>query len=699
MKRDNGNNKLINLFIVIALFSFAIIIARLAFLALSDEIDGVDIKQFAKNRNTVSKTINAKRGNIYDKEGEGLAINVSSYTLIAYLDPKRSEGEDKLYHVKDVNTTAKKLATVIDLDEDEIREILSQDGLYQVEFGLAGKGLTELQKEKIEKLNLPGIDFIEDEKRYYPNGNFASYTLGYAKNNEDGKIVGEMGMEELLDEVLSGTDGYTSYQTDPNGYKISGTKEVTKPAVNGNNVYLTIDSNIQFFVEQAAKDAEHATDFEWLILIIADAKTGAILGITQSPSFDPNVKDIENWNNQTVSAYEPGSIMKIYTYMAAMENGTYDGKRTYHSGRYTTDDGTVIVDWNKVGWGDITYDQGFTASSNVGVINIMNNFINKGVLYDYLIKMGFGKKTGITLANEHKGKIGFTYQTEVYNASFGQGITTTPMQHIQALTAIANDGVMLSPYIIGKVTDENGKVVFKGEREEISTVASHQTVEKIKDLMYRTVHNDWVDATGTMYDVPGYDLIGKTGTAQLINPYTGEYYTIDSMTTKSFVGMWPKNDPEIIIYASVNKPKWGMSTALKVSVKELVENVSKYLNIFGDKKEESTISNYKIDNYINKSTDKVKEELSKSSIKYITLGNGDKVINQYPSKGEIINTNDLVILMTNSDKYDFPNIKGYSKKQVRAICDMLGYTYIFQGYGYATGYKIEDKKITINFAK
>ena len=146
MKKKVHNNRLINLFIVASFFCFALLIVRLSFLTLSNEIDGVSIKDFAKSRNTVSKTIHAKRGNIYDKNGEPLAINVSSYTLIAYLDPKRSEGEKKLYHVKDINSTAASLATVIDLPEDEIKSILSQKDLYQVEFGLAGKGLTELQK-------------------------------------------------------------------------------------------------------------------------------------------------------------------------------------------------------------------------------------------------------------------------------------------------------------------------------------------------------------------------------------------------------------------------------------------------------------------------------------------------------------------------------------------------------------------------
>ena len=164
-----------------------------------------------------------------------------------------------------------------------------------MEFGSAGKGLNELEKEAIEKLNLPGIDFIEDEKRYYPNGNFASYTLGYANTEDDGAITGAFGLEDLLNDVLAGTEGYTTYQKDVNGYKIPGTKEVTVNAINGNDVYLTLDSNIQFFVEQAANEADKKYNFEWMTLVVADAKTGKILGTTQKPSFDPNKRNIKNW--------------------------------------------------------------------------------------------------------------------------------------------------------------------------------------------------------------------------------------------------------------------------------------------------------------------------------------------------------------------------------------------------------------------
>lgn len=693
MKKSITNNKMINLFIVFALFCFLILVYRVSYLALSKKVDGVNLKEFADSRSVVSKTIYAKRGNIYDSNGESLAINVSSYTLIAYLDESRSEGEDKLYHVKDKKTTAKKLSTVIKMKESEIYKILNQDDKYQVEFGSAGKGLTELEKEKIEKLNLPGIDFIEDEKRYYPNGDFTSYTLGYAKNDEDGKIDGEFGLEDLLNDVLSGTDGYTTYQKDLNGYKIPGTKEVTVNSIDGNDVYLTIDSNIQFFLEQAANKAEDKYNFDWLTLIVADAKTGKILGSTQKPSFDPNKKNIKNWTDITVGeAYEPGSIMKTYTYMAAMEAGTYRGDSKFKSGRYKADDGTIINDWNVTGFGNITYDQGFQASSNVGVINIVNNFINKKILEDYFKKLGFGQKTGITLANEVSGTINFKYQTEVYNASFGQGITTTPMQHIQALTSIANDGIMLKPYIIDKVLDEKGKVVYEGKKEELGRVASKQTAQKIRNLMYETVNSNWYAATGGDYKVKNSSVIGKTGTAQLVNSRTGSYYTDDYNVTKSFVGMWPKNNPEIIIYASVKRA--GTSKPISDAVTEIVKNMNKYLNIFDNEKEEKDIENKKINNYLNKELSLVKAETKK--IDKLIIGTGSKVINQYPEKGEVIDSNETLILLTNSSNYKMPNLKGYSKLEAKKVCEMLNLKCSFKGYGYVNEQSIKNKVVKPN---
>ena len=688
MKRKS-NNIFSLIFIGFAFFCFVILIARVGYLTTSKEIDGINIKEFADSRSVVSKVISAERGDILDVNGDPLAINVSSYTLIAYLDESRSEGSDKLYHVDDKNMTAEKLATVIDLTKEEILAILNQDGLYQVEFGYPGKALTELEKEAIEALNLPGIDFIEEKRRYYPNSSFASYTLGYAKNNESGKIVGEFGLEDLLDEVLAGNDGYTSYQKDVNGYKIAGTKEYTVNAEDGDNVYLTIDSNIQLFIEQALADADKEYDFDWMTMVLADAKTGAILGLAQTPNFDPNTKEINDWHDYTVYPFEPGSIMKIYTYMAAMEAGTYKGDEKFMSGRYVAEDGTAIYDWDRNGFGEISYDVGFTASSNIGVINIVNKFIDRNILYNYFQKMGFGKKTGITLANEASGYMNFKYETEVYNAAFGQGINTTPMQHVQALTSISNDGIMLRPYIVSKVIDKKGNILYEGKRTELGQVATHETAEKIKELMYRTVSDKEWYVTANMYEMKGYDIIAKTGTAQLVNEATGKYYTTDYYTTRSVVGMWPKNDPSVIFYLSVRKSN-ASSGPLRKVLKPVIENVSKYLNIFG-KKDETFIENYEVNNFLNTYTEKTEKILKDKNVKYVKIGDGKKIINQYPYKGNLIDKNDFVILLTNSNNgYNMPDLKGYSRKQVDVICDMLKLDCTYEGYGYVNQYSIKN---------
>ena len=236
------------------------------------------------------------------------------------------------------------------------------------------------------------------------------------------------------------------------------------------------------------------------------------------------------------------------------------------------------------------------------------------------------------MSSEVSGKINFKYQTEVYNAGFGQGITTTPMQHIQALTSIANDGIMLKPYIIDKVVDESGKVVYKGERTEAGRVASKKTALKMRELMYKTVNSNWYAATGSEYRVKNSSVIGKTGTAQLVNSRTGNYYNDDYNVIKSFVGMWPKNDPKVVIYASVKRS--GTSKAISKPVTEIVKNMNKYLNIFDDDGKEKTVKNHVIDNYLNTELSTVKSEAK--YIKKLIIGNGSKVVNQYPSKGTII---------------------------------------------------------------
>lgn len=682
-RKVNRNGSIANIALVVTLFLFCFLLYRAGVLSLSTEVDGINLSIFSNNRTMKKETILAKRGTIYDVNGEALAQNVYSYTLIAYLDSSRGEGN----YVSNKEETATKLATVISMSEETILALLNKD-VYQTEFGTSGKGLTELTKDKIVALNLDGIDFIETQKRYYPKGNFLSYTLGYAKSSEDGKIVGEMGIEALYNDLLTGTDGYKEYQKDLRGYKIANTKEVVQEASDGNNIYLTIDSNVQFFVEQALEEASNKYNFDEINIVVASAKTGKILGIGSTTSFDPNIKDIENYLDPNISiAFEPGSTMKIFSYMAVMESGKYNGEETFKSGTYTTTDGTVIGDWDRNGWGTISYDRGFALSSNVGVVNLINNYIDRDTLLNYYKKLGFGTKTGIELSKETAGKLNFKYETEVYNAGFGQGIMVTSIQNIKALTAIANDGILLEPYIVDKIVDSNGKVILSNSRTEVERVASKETTDKIKELMEDVV----LEGTGTTYYMEGYDLIAKTGTAQIASTNGTGYLNGPYDVIRGFAGMFPKDDPEIIIYANAKRPKPNSPNSLTYVVKNVVENVSKYYNIYDEQEINVEKVSYKLNSYLNKDLDTVKSELEKNGILVEVIGDGNIIINQYPNSGVVTTKGSKVFLVTNGNKITIPKMTGWSKKDVITYLNLANIKYESEGIGYLVNQNIVNQ--------
>ena len=493
MKRRLNVNKVrvSKLLIAFILLFFVVVIARLLYLGISPKIDGIDLKTFVANRNTRKKTTYAKRGTIYDSSSNVLARTINSYTVIAYLSESRSKGFKTPQHVVDKEKTAKELSPILGMSEEAILYLLNRNA-YQVELGPGGRDITELKKEEIEKLKLPGISFISSYKRYYQNDDFASYILGYVKTTDDGEMIGEMGIEQYYNDMLKGKDGFIVYQQDVNGYKIPNTKEELKESKDGVDIYLTIDSNIQFFVEKYSKEAYEQYPCDWLFAVVADAKTGAILGSTSYPSFNPNIKNITNYLNPLVSfAIEPGSTMKIFTYMATMEKKMYDGNKTFKSGSIKIGENT-IYDWKTDGFGEITYDEGFMLSSNVGISYLTKDYFTGSELKEYFKKWGFGQKTGIELPYELTGTLNEKNNKaiEIANAGFGQGITVTPIQMVQALTMIANNGVMLKPYIVSKIVDEEDALVYEGKRTELGKVASSETVNSIKELMYKVIYND-----------------------------------------------------------------------------------------------------------------------------------------------------------------------------------------------------------------
>ena len=685
-KRKVTKWKMPNLIFALFLIVLLGIYAQYVYLSLSKSIYGINMTEFAANRNTVKKELIAERGKIFDINGEALALNVTSYTLIAYLDKGRVDSNNNPMYVQDKETTAKKLSEVLSADYSYIKERL-ESNLYQVQFGNYGRNITELKKKEIESLNLQGISFVKTVNRYYPSGNFASYIIGYAKADEKGNIDGKLGIESVFNKELNGKNGYEQYEQDKFGYKIPDTPEKHVKAVNGDDIYLTIDSSVQRFVESAIYKVDSEYDPEWTIIEVMDAKTGKILGSSSSTSFDPNniPKDMSYENPLVSYTYEPGSTMKIFTYLCAMEKGVYNGDEKYKSGSFKVDDENNINDWNKNGWGEISYDTGFEYSSNVAIANIISKYLSKSELKSCFQKYGFGDKTGIDLSSEASGALNFKYYIEILAAGYGQGILTTPIQHLQALSIIANDGYMVKPHIISKIKSNKNSKEEIVKTEKSKRIVSENSVKKMKDLMEKVVKDDW--ATGHKYYIDGFDIIGKTGTAQIYE--NGRYLkgTTDYISSISMV--YPKNDPKIIIYAATKKPSHNQNYALADSIKELSKNIAKYYDMFNDKESKTEDSLNKMGNYISKEKEQAKNDLKNLNAKIIVIGNGDRIIDQYPAKDTILVNNNKVFLLTNGSDITIPSLIGWSRNDVVRLCKLLNINVKINGSGYVVSQNIK----------
>lgn len=703
MQKKGTTVRINKLVIIGVLFLFSLMIYRVLKVSTSDIVDGTNIKKFASNRNTVETSLLASRGSIYDVNGSVLAQNSNAYTVIAYLSEKKTTDPTKPKHVIDKQTTASLLAPIINMSETSILKLLNKEKVAQVELGPGGRDISELIKEQIEILELPGIDFIKGTKRYYKMGNFASYLIGYAKKDKNGKIVGEMGIEASFDKELRGEDGYTIYQKDAYGYKIANTPEYTTDPIPGKDIYLTIDKNIQILVDNALHELKNKSNFAWATFTIADAKTGAIVASSSIPSFDLNKRNVENYLNPlTQYAYEPGSTMKIYSFMASIENGLYKGDETYKSGTIEIGE-NKISDFNGgVGFGYISYDTGFIYSSNVAATKLVQK-LGKKKLRDFYSKAGFGSKTGIELLEEATGKINFNYEIEVAAASFGQGITTTPIQNIQALTMLANGGTIIKPYLVDRIENSKTKeIILKNEKTEVKKVASEATVKKILSLMYDVVYNGL--SSGGNYKANNVTLVGKTATAQIPNP-KGGYLKGNTNYIRGFSGIFPYDDPKYVLYIAVKQLE-GSVSLMADAVKSVVEEVANYKNIT---EVENALDKSKIitlGSYINKKVEDVSAYLISVGLNPIIVGDGKVVVKQYPSKNKVLTLANKVFIMTNSQNYIMPNITGWSRADVISLCNFINLKYTVEGYGYVqnasipSGTLLSDESIlNVNLVK
>ena len=522
---------------------------------------GVDLRAEINDKIHQKRTLAAKRGTIYDASGSPIAVDATNYSLYAVLTSEWSKNADTPDYVTDVNKTAEALSKHISLPKEEIAKLLSQKDVSQVEFGTAGKNLSVQVKEKIEAEKLPGIKFSESPARYYPNGIFASHLIGYTDTVEetvDNKtlttLVGKTGLEGLYNDQLTGTAGEVEYSVDGNGYVITDTEKVTKQPKDGMNLTLTIDKRLQTYLESLVSQADKNYQPVQMTAMLVDPKTGNIVAATQRPTYNSTTKegiDVQ-WNNLLMDqAFEPGSTMKVLALAAAINEGVFDPNEKYKSGsvKIYTD---LVRDYNKVGWGTITYLEGLAHSSNVAFVHIIQK-IGVEKWKQYLEAFGFGKSTNSGFVNEVSGSNPFNSYLQQLSTGFGQGITVTPYQMMQAFTAIANGGQMQKLRLVDHLTDPDTGKETPNPTTALGKVISPETAKKTLQFLYEATRMK----NGTAYDfnIDGEKVAAKTGTAEFINPETGKYYSNGNNYIFSVVGFAPYDDPKYILYITVKQPR------------------------------------------------------------------------------------------------------------------------------------------------
>ncbi|MGG3842470.1 penicillin-binding protein [Anoxybacillus kestanbolensis] len=658
---------------------FFILFGRFVYLQATGVADGQVLAVEAQKRYLKKQVLEAKRGTILDRRGKVIAEDIPSYTIAAILDPDMPE------HVTDPEETARKLAPLLNMDVADVERILKKDA-KQVEFGPNGRGISQTVKKQIEALKLPGIIFLRDSKRFYPNGTFASYVVGYAQKDEaTNEVEGKMGIEKQFNEQLKEKDGYVVYEGDQQGFKLPHADEQIVPPQNGKNIYLTIDQNIQTFLEDAMNTVEKQYTPKKMIAIVADPKTGAILAMSTRPSFDPNKRNIENYFNDAIAyPYEPGSTMKIFTLAAAVNEGVFQPNETYQSGSYQIGNHR-IRDHNKVGWGTITFLEGMQRSSNVAFAKIVREKLGEDRLLQYLHRFHFHEPTGIDLPGEKVGNILYRYPIEKVTTGFGQGTSVTPIQQIQAATAIANGGKMMQPYVVDRIVDpDTGKTVAKHEPKVVDTPISKETAEKVLDILETVVTSE--KGTGRPYQIEGYRVAGKTGTAQIPDP-KGGYLTGHQNYIFSFLGMAPRENPRLIMYVAVQQPNISYTETGAVPVSMIFNSVMKsslqYLNIQPTvgKKSERKEKSISLPSYVGQSVEQATASLKKQGLHVTVIGKGTKVHAQFPQAGEHVVAPDRVLLQTDGNAI-MPDLTGWSLRDAMKLAELLQLKPSFIGSGY-----------------
>lgn len=652
-------------------FVFLLFVGRFLYLSISKTIAGENISERVSNLYKRDEILKSVRGAIYDNSGNVIAEDSHSFTLYAILDKSSLDYKGKPMYVVDKKKTAEKLSTVIPLSEKKILKYLHpKHKAYQVEFGTAGSGISLATKKKIMAMHLPGIHFDETPSRLYPNGRFASHIIGIAqpfndKKNHSINLIGTMGIEKYFNKVLSGKDGRRIALVDAGEYQLPGGQHSYKAPINGNNIYLTIDSQLQIYLENLLDAVQNKYKPKALTAIVEDVKTGKIRAASQRPTFDPATRKglNDNWRNILVQdSYEPGSVFKILSITAAIQEGKYNPKEYYRSGSITFN-GSTIHDWNYTGWGAIPFEQAFPRSSNVGM-SILVNRLGKHTWRRYLDNYHIGKKTNITLPDENSGLINIHSQIDQAVTSFGQGINVNALQMMQVYSALANSGQMLKPQLVEKIVSSSGKVIKRYKKIKVGKpVYSQETAQTTLKLMRDVVEKEY--GTGMTYKIPGKSIAVKTGTAQIAGIHGG-YLKGDRNYLFSVVGLTPADNPRYCIYITMKQPQIMSDppeTIMSLIFKLLINRVSVSSKV-DMMDEQITIPSVK-----GQSREQAVRLLEKMGLYVETIGSGHKVEAQSILANTKVNPNSKIIIFTGGI-IRCPNMKGWTIKQVTQFANI-----------------------------
>lgn len=674
-------------------FLFAV---RMIYVVAGGHVAGTSLKVKTEELYHGGEVVKAKRGTIFDRNGEVIAEDATSYSIYAILSESYVNGNEKLYaQEKNFDDLASILNKYLGIKEKSalktLKSGLNSDGTskyYQVEFGNKGKNISEETKQNIEdamkKDKVKGLYFTEHTDRMYPNGNFASHFIGYAQPDKKESLVGMMGVEAAYDDVLKGKDGKVVYQKDENQRPIPGSIAEEKKAVNGEDIYTTLDAGLQSYLETLMDKVSSEAKPTEMTAMLMQAKTGDILAMSQRPTFNPETKEglgeEDAWRNFLVEdSYEPGSTMKVFTTSAAVNEGIFNENESYVSGKIQVADAT-INDWDLGKKGILTMRQALSWSSNVGMVKLEERLGDRWP--EYVKRFGFGQSTYSGLPGETKGTLPTSNIVDQAMSSYGQAIGVTNFQMMRGFTAVANDGKMLQPHYIEKVSNpDTGKEIIT-KPEVVGEPITAETAQKVREYMRDTVESENYGSAYDQYKVPGYHISAKTGTAQIAE--NGRYLTGDTNYIYSIALMIPSEDPEYILYLTMKQPQEKQEGILGEIANPLLSRVMEFQNTETDSSEEESNTKVTVEDYRNLSTSKAAADANKRGLTAVVIGDGDKVIEQSAKPGEKVMANEHLILLTNGKK-EMPDVRGWSKADILKLTNLLDIDVSFKkGDGYCT---------------